>query len=141
MKKLRSSIILLFVLGFVTLFSVSTSAQSSRKLSSTPKAFQTFYAKFKAAVAQKDKKAVAALTKFPFRYGWDAGDEGTYTRGQFLAKYNDIFGGTAKFFAQKNPTFYSENGSFSLTNEEDASHYLFEKRGSTYVFSAIMVEP
>lgn len=116
-------------------------AQTSRKLSSTPKSFQTLFLKFKTAVARKDRNAVASLTKFPFRYGWDAGDEGTYTRAQFLKKYNDIFGGTARLFAQKNPTFYTEGGSFTLTNNDDASHYTFEKRGSTYVFAAIMVEP
>lgn len=81
------------------------------------------------------------MTSFPFQYGWDAGDEGTYTRRQFLAKYQSILGDTQKLFAQRNPKFYVEGGSYTLTNEEDASHYSFEKRGGSYKFTSIMVEP
>lgn len=131
---------LIFAIG--ACFGVATAdAQSGRKLTSTPKSFQAFYLKFKTAVARRDQNAVAALTKFPFRYGWDAGDEGTYTRRQFMSKFNLIFDGTAKLFAQKNPTFYVENGSYFLTNSSDASHYTFEKRGTTYAFAAMIVEP
>lgn len=120
---------------------VAITAQSSRKLTSTPKSFQTFFQKFKTAVARRDRNGVAAMTKFPFKYGWDAGDEGTYNRSQFMANYKHIFDGTGRLFSQKNPTFYAEGGSFTLTNNYDASHYRFEKRGSTYVFAGIMVEP
>ncbi|MEO7673100.1 MAG: hypothetical protein ABIU09_03360 [Pyrinomonadaceae bacterium] len=130
------------ITSFVVLIGVGTAdAQTERRLSSTPKAFQTFYAKFRTAVIKRDRNAVVALTNFPFRYGWDAGDEGTYTRSQFIAKFNDIFGGTRKFFGQANPTFHFDAGSFNLTNEEDASHYVFEKRGSNYKFTAFVVEP
>ena len=115
--------------------------QTKRKLSSTPVAFQAFYAKFRAAVTKRDRNAVVSLTRFPFHYGWDAGDEGTYTRPQFFAKFNDIFRGTGKLFAQKDPTFYVENGSYGLTNEADASHYTFDKRGSVYKFNSFVVEP
>ncbi len=140
MKILIISIVL-FV-SSITVIGVGTvDGQTNRKLTSTPVAFQAFYAKFKAAVTKRDQNAVASLTRFPFDYGWDAGDEGTFTRSQFLAKYNDIFRGTGKLFGQKNPTFYGENGSYSLTNEADASHYSFEKRGSVYKFSSLIVEP
>ena len=81
------------------------------------------------------------MTAFPFQYGWDAGDEGTYTRREFLAKYKDILGSTGRLFGQRNPKFYVERGSYTLTNEDDASHYSFEKRGGVFKFTAIMVEP
>lgn len=140
MKILIISIVL-FVSSIAGIGVGTVDGQTKRKLSSTPVAFQTFYAKFKAAVIKRDRNAVVSLTSFPFQYGWDAGDEGTYARSQFLAKYNDIFRGTRKLFAQQNPTFYVENGSYGLTNEADASHYMFEKRGSVYKFNSFMVEP
>ena len=140
MKILIISIVL-FVSSIAAIGVGTVDGQTKRKLSSTPVAFQAFYAKFKAAVIKRDRNAVVSLTRFPFHYGWDAGDEGTYTRSQFLAKFNDIFRGTGKLFAQKNPIFYGENGSYSLTNEADASHYMFEKRGSVYKFNSLVVEP
>ena len=114
--------------------------QSDRKLKSTPKAFQSFYSKFRSAVAKRDKNAVVSMTLFPFEYGWDAGDEGTYNRTQFISKFNDIFG-SRKIFSQPNPTFYVENGSFNLTDTSDASHYIFAKKGSKYYFKAFIAEP
>lgn len=132
----------LLLLAIIASIGIATAeAQSNRRLTSTPKSFQAFFLKFKTAVGRRDRNGVAVMTKFPFKYGWDAGDEGTYNRSQFMANYKHIFDGTGRLFAQKNPTFYAEGGSFTLTNNYDASHYRFEKRGSTYVFAAIMVEP
>lgn len=140
MKKL----ILLSVL-FLSLFAVTgsetASAQKKQKLSAAPKAFQIFYAKFRTAVVKGDKKTVATLTGFPFRYGFDAGDEGTFSKTRFIEKFDDIFGGERKIFAQKNPIFYSEAGTFNLTDEDDASHYIFEKKGASYKFTAYLAEP
>jgi hypothetical protein len=116
-------------------------AQISRRLSATPKSFQTFYAKFKSAVLRGDKQAVASMTSFPFSYGWDAGDEGTYSRKQFLAKYNDIFRGTGKLFSKANRSFYVDGNSLGLLNEEDASVYTFKKKGGRYYLTSFVVEP
>ena len=60
------------------------------RLNSTPKAFQLFYVKFKNAVIKGDK--VTVLHEFSFDYGFDAGDEGKYSRTQFMKRFNDIFG-------------------------------------------------
>ena len=136
-SKLRTA--MLVVITFVGI--TAASAQTERKLSSTPRAFQTFYAKFKAAVLKGDKNAVASMTSFPFSYGWDAGDEGTYTRTQFLHKYKQILGGTRRLFGQSNPKFYVDGDSFGLTDTSDASHYGFSKKGGKYYFDSIMVEP
>lgn len=141
MKSLRSSILLFFLLSFGVLFYGNAYAQSSRKLNNTPKAFQTFYAKFKSAVARKDKTAVAALTKFPFRYGWDAGDEGTYSKAEFTKNFKRIFEGGTKLFGKSNPTFTVDGSTYDLTNNDDASHYIFKKIGSRYWFTSMIVEP
>jgi hypothetical protein len=75
-------------------------------------------------------------------YGFDAGDEGTFSRAEFLKRFNDIFGGQRKVFALRNPTLYSEDpGSYDLVDQNDASHYVFEKRGATYQFTGYLSEP
>lgn len=133
---------IVFLIAFFAFVSIANiNGQTEKRLISTPKAFQTFFAKFKRATVNGDKKVVATMTSFPFRYGWDAGDEGTYDRAQFLANFDKIFGDARNLFRQKNPKFYIGDHSYGLTNEEDASHYRFEKRGSTYKLVAFVVEP
>ena len=106
------AVLLLFVINGGS----PVSAQKSQKLSATPRAFQIFYAKFRKAVIARDKTTVASLTRFPLTYGFDAGDEGTFSRAEFLKRYNDIFGGERKVFSLRNPTLYSDGrGSTSLT--------------------------
>jgi hypothetical protein len=99
--------------------------------------FREFYGKFSTAILKRDRNAVAAMTKFPFKYGYDAGDEGTYTRAQFLRRFDlsdhDVF-------RQKDPTLAFQNGSY-LISSEDAAHYTFDWDGKSYLFTAFMVEP
>ena len=116
-------------------------AQQTQKLSATPRAFQTFYTKFRKAVIAKNKTTVASLTRFPFEYGFDAGDEGTFSRVEFLNRFNDLFGGERGIFAQSNPSFYAEPGRYELVDETDASHYIFERKGAAYQFTAYVSEP
>jgi hypothetical protein len=137
MKKL----ILLIVL-FWSLFAAGseTANGQERRLSSTPKAFQTFYAKFRSAMIKDDKRAVASLTLFPFIYGFDTGDEGTLSKAQFIKRFDRFFGKNKKLFAQKNPQLSSEAGNYDLTDEY-ATHFIFEKKGASYKFTARIVEP
>ena len=119
-------------------------AQREQRLSATAKSFQVFYGKFRRAVVARDKITVASLTRFPFNYGFDAGDEGTFSRSQFLKRFNDMFvgdGGGITFFKRTNPTFYVKAGHFELVDESDASHYIFEKKGAGYQLTAYMSEP
>ena len=141
MRSRKLALVALLISAVIVISTASAEAQTQKRLSSTPKAFQTFYAKFKKAVLSNDKNAVASMTSFPFEYGWDAGDEGTYTRKQFLAKFEDIFGGSHKLFSQSNPSFIVDGKSLSLNNNADASAYTFEKKGGTYYFVSIIVEP
>ena len=116
-------------------------AQKNQRLNSTPKAFQIFYAKFRKAVVKDDKNIVASLTRFPFKYGFDAGSEGTFSKTQFLEKFDNIFDAERKIFAQKNPVFYVEAGTFNLTDTYAASHYSFEKKGASYKFTSFAAVP
>ena len=143
MKRIALSITSIVVLsvGMLLIAVTTADSQTTRRLTSTPKAFQSFYTKFRAAVLRGDKKAVASMTSFPFPYGWDAGDEGTYTHKQFLAKYNDMFRGTRKLFSRSNPSFTVDGNSISITNMADASGYIFEKKGHSYYFTSFVVEP
>ena len=130
---------------FLSLFAVNggetANAQKKQRLNSTPKAFQTFYVKFRNAVIKGNKNTVASMTQFPFEYGFDAGDEGTFTKAQFIDRFDDFFGEERKIFAQKNPIFYFEAGTYNLTDYDDASHYIFEKKGAGYKFTAYAAEP
>lgn len=139
-KKLILSTLLFWSL-FAIIGSGIANAQKSYRLDSTPKAFQVFYAKFRNAVIKGDKNTIASMTYFPFNYGFDAGDEGTFSKTQFIEKFDDVFAGERKIFAQKNPTFYLEAGTYNLMDENDASHYIFEKKGASYKFTAYVVEP
>jgi hypothetical protein len=116
-------------------------AQKTVRLNSTPKAFRTFFANFKNAVAKGNRQAVAAMTRFPFQWGFDAGDEGTWSRSQFIRNYDKVLTRREVFLTAKNPTFYAEGGTYNFTDESDASHYIFKKHGSTYKFTAYIVEP
>ena len=48
--------------------------------------FQTFWRKFKVAVAKNDKQAVASMTKLPFLF-----ESQERTRTQFIKIYNQLF--------------------------------------------------
>lgn len=135
--------ILSIVVGLMLVAGSQTaSAQREKRLDSAPRAFQTFFAKFKRAARKSDKPAVAAMTRFPFRYGFDAGDEGTMTRQQFVKRFKEIFGGNPKkFLTEKNPLFSKgDDGSYTISTA-DAAHLSFVKSGDGYKFAAYIVEP
>ncbi|HEX9960109.1 MAG TPA: hypothetical protein VGB00_04215 [Pyrinomonadaceae bacterium] len=56
-------------------------------------AFKTFWAKFKSAVAKKDKNAAANLSSFPI--SMPAFQKNVRTKADFLRRYNHIFNGEA----------------------------------------------
>jgi hypothetical protein len=136
----------IFVIVFVaTLFvagNQTAMAQEDKRLNSSPREFQTFFAKFRGAVERGDKAAVATLTVFPFSYGFDAGDEGKMTRAQFIKRFKDIFGDDPKkFLTEKNPLFSRGDRGSYIVSTEDAASLVFVKKGGAYRFSAFMVEP
>lgn len=112
------------------------------RLNSAPKAFRTFFAKFRTAVEKNNKTQVAAMTRFPFAYGYDAGDEGKYTRTQFLKNFKQV---TGDFFGEykmgKNPWFEGGDDQTYTISTESASHLTFAKSGNTFKFISYYVEP
>lgn len=140
MKNFIFSIVL-----FVTLFAASgqtTFGQREKRLSSAPAAFRTFFTKFIRAVEKSDKTAVASMTVFPFDYGFDAGDEGTMSKRQFIKGFNRIFGDSPRrFMTEKNPVFSRGDSGAYIISTEDAVHLSFVKSGNSFKFSAYIVEP
>lgn len=132
----------LLIVGLILVsLSVAGSSQDKR-LSDAPASFRTFYAVFKRAVERNDKTAVAGMCRFPFSYGYDAGDEGKYTRTQFIRNFRKIFDDPRDFFRENNPRFGidTEDGRYYISTE-DASHLGFIKIGRTYKFVSYIVEP
>lgn len=127
----------LFVAGGQT-----TNAQDEKRLDSSPQIFRTFFSKFRNAVAKSDKNGVAAMTRFPFKYGFDAGDEGTMSKAQFVKRFAEVFGASPKqFLTEKNPLFSrGDDGSYVISTE-DAAHLTFVKKGGSFKFAAYIVEP
>ncbi|MEO7674343.1 MAG: hypothetical protein ABIU09_09745 [Pyrinomonadaceae bacterium] len=111
------------------------------RLNSAPKAFRTFFAKFRTAIEKNRKAEVTSMTRFPFAYGYDAGDEGTYSRAQFLTNFKHI---TGDFFGEykmeKNPVFDKNDERFTISTES-ASHLSFVRSGNTFKFVSYYVEP
>lgn len=133
----------LLIVLFCSLFVAGVgmaNAQKKQSLNRTPKAFQTFYAKFKGAMVEGDKKTVASLTRFPFRYSLDIDDSGTLTKARFIKKFDEFFGGYETLFAEKNPEFYVEAGIYYLTSD-DTTQFSFKKSGASYKFTTIIAQP
>lgn len=141
---MMKNFILLIALIF-TLFvagSQPANAQGDKRLDSSPRAFQTFFAKFRSAVAKSDKNVVALMTRFPFAYGFDAGDEGTMSKAQFIKRYKEVFGDAPKdFLTEKNPLFsIVEDGSYFISTE-DGAHLMIIKSGNSFKFASYVIEP
>lgn len=129
------------VVAVAAMLTGSASGQRTRDFASTPKDFQAFYTKFRTAVTRGDKQAVAAMTRFPFKYGFDAGDEGTFSRSEFIRRFKNFFGEGRKIFARAKPRFYVEGATLSLADPYDASTFVFEKVGGSYRFAGYFSEP
>lgn len=120
----------------------SVFAQKTVHLSKTPASFRTFFKKFSAAVNKGDGAAIASMTSFPFEWGFDTGDEGKWTRTQFLKNFGKVFIPQPLAFKGGDPEFTVEGSSYGVTgNPDDASYFTFKKKGSTYKLISYIVEP
>ena len=133
---------LLLVIGIIALFSSAAFTQEE-KLKDVPASFQTFFATFKSAVVKGRKNAVAEMTRFPFHYAFDAGDEGTMTKKKFIAKFRTVFD-------KDEPTYWTDEyltfsrgdrGEYQITDNSSATHLTFVKAGKTYQLTGYFVEP
>ena len=100
----------------------------------SPQTFAAFWTQFKAAVAKKDKDAVAAMTRFPVEIGENV------TKAKFLKMYPEFFSqDVQKCFAKKKPikedAAPGRRESYSLLCGEEI--FLFEKIDGKYLFTGI----
>ena len=120
---------LLRVLLVVLTLSAVVSQAYSEEAQKNP-SFPAFWTQFKAAVAKKDKDAVAAMTKFPVEIGENV------TKAAFLKKYPEIFDQKVqRCFAKEKPVRDEARGSYSLFCGHDI--FLFEKVDGKYQFTGI----
>lgn len=134
----------ILIIGLVLTFAVNNPPlfAQEKRLNSSPRAFRTFYAKFKKAVIKRDKTAIASMTRFPFKYAFDAGDEGTISKTQFIKNFNEIFGDSpSRFFDEKNPLFHIDEDGDYVISTDDAAHQVFVKQGRVFKFAAYLAEP
>jgi len=130
----------ILIISIVLLFAaVSASAQveiNEKRLDSAPRAFRTFFSSFSRAAAKREKAQVAAMTRFPLPYGFDAGDEGTMNRTRFLKEFDYIF--DEPF--EKNPLFSrGEDGTYVITTDY-AAHLNFIKIKGKFMLIGYYVE-
>jgi len=95
-------------------------------------AFNTFWQKFKTAVASGDKEAVAGLSQFPI--GMSYGIRSIKTKAELVRRYREVFNAqtnAVKCFAKKEPEKDAQNAkrfSVACPNEagDDVVVYEFE---------------
>ncbi len=121
---------------------VPIDAQTETRLKQCPAAFRTFYSGFTAAVRRSDKIKVASMTKFPLSWGLDAGDEGKYTRDEFIENFSTLFGeNTSELMQERNPLCTRDHDGTLVITSKDALHLNFARSGKTYKLSSYVVEP
>ena len=87
--------------------------------------FSPFWMQFKAAVANKDKEAIAGLTKFPFNYGKKM------TKADFMKQFDLIFNAKVrKCFQSAKPTKETNRESYTVFCGEDI--FTFAKENGEY---------
>ncbi len=140
--KTRITIAIVVLLSALSIAAQNAPEPERKHLNSAPMAFRTFFAKFRAAVEKNRKTEVAAMTRFPFPYGYDAGDEGTYSKTQFLKHFKDVTGDFfGEFKMEKNPVFSMGDKRTFIISTDSASHLSFVRSGNTFKFISYYVEP
>ena len=123
-------ILLATTLVLLMLTPVASSIGMQKKRQS--QAVNSFWAKFKAAVAKNDREAVASMTKLPFYF-----HDKELSKAEFIKRYNLIFDRkTQRCFAREKPVL--ENGeipAFSIFCGETI--YAFELVDGKYRFTGI----
>ncbi|PYS24676.1 MAG: hypothetical protein DMF72_04380 [Acidobacteria bacterium] len=101
--------------------------------------FRAFWARFKTAVIAKDKKTVAALSRFPLTMSNGAAN--IADRAELARRFGDLFErdtNAAQCFASKEPTIDTESSnrySIACPNKDDNFVvYEFERSGTDWKF-------
>jgi hypothetical protein len=125
MRKLRTLMSILLMLSAVASPVYGEEAQ-------TKQSFASFWAQFRAAVANNDKEAVAAMTRFPVDISANV------TRDAFLKKYREFFDQRVRrCFAKEKPVRDDESrrGAYNLFCGEDI--FTFERVDGEYKLTGI----
>ena len=131
-KVFTAALTVLVVVAMI--FPLTNSAQQSDS------DFKSFWGKFKTAVINSDKNAVASLSKFPI--GMSYGIRSIKTKAELLRRYKEVFNtqtDAAKCFAAKEPEKDSANPrKYSVACPDAAGNevviYEFELRTGVWKF-------
>ena len=93
--------------------------------------FAPFWAQFKAAVAKKDKEAIAGMTKFPFNRGKPL------TRADFMKQFDVIFSAKVRKCFQSAKPEKDNRGNYTVFCGDDI--FTFTKEGGEFRFTDIDV--
>jgi hypothetical protein len=95
------------------------------------KPFAPFWAQFKTAVANKNREAIAAMTKFPFAYGGSS-----VTKADFMKEYDAIFSAKVqRCFRDAKPVKHDDRESYSVFCGQTI--FVFEKGNGGYQFTDV----
>jgi hypothetical protein len=93
--------------------------------------FAPFWAQFKTAVANKNKEAIAAMTKFPFEHLSDS-----LTKADFMKKCDSIFSAKVqRCFRNAKPVKADDRDSYSVFCGQTI--FVFEKGNGGYQFTDV----
>ncbi|MGB7292680.1 MAG: hypothetical protein WBD99_10950 [Thermodesulfobacteriota bacterium] len=128
---------------FSFIISVTVFAEPSEKPQNSGGSIDAFWQKFKAAVAMKDKEAIANLSKFPIEISYGAAS--IENKSQLLSRYHEVFDeqtNAARCFDNAQPEIEEEDPRrFTIACPDAAGNdvviYHFEKIKNGWRFGAL----
>ena len=121
-----------FPLAIALILLVLINPVFSAEVKSEGQSFAPFWTQFKAAVANKNKEAIAGMTKFPFNY------HDQLTRADFMKQFDVIFNAKVrKCFRSAKPEKDTNRESYTVFCGEDI--FTFAKEGGEYRFTDVGV--
>jgi hypothetical protein len=125
------------------MISATVLAEPSGKSRGRDGSIGAFWQKFKAAVAIKDKEAIANLSKFPIEMSY--GVASIENKSQLVSRYHEVFdeqANAARCFEKAQPEIDGENpGLFTVACPDAAGNevviYHFEKTNNDWIFSGL----
>jgi hypothetical protein len=121
-----------FPLAIALILLVLINPVFSAEVKSEGQSFAPFWTQFKAAVANKNKEAIAGMTKFPFAYGKKL------TRPDFIKQFDVIFNAKVrKCFQNAKPMKDTDRENYTVFCGEDI--FTFAKENGEYRFTDVDV--
>lgn len=98
------------LLAIAMMFLFASPLAESAEIRQEARSFAPFWAQFKAAVANNNKEAIAAMTKFPFDYYGKP-----LTKADFIKKCDEIFSDKVpRCFRNAKPVKHEDRESYSV---------------------------